>query len=276
MTSPSARDPYDLTGRAAVVTGLSRGIGRAVAVALARQGADIVGIHLDDPAGAEVTAREVEALGRRVLTISGDTGDEDTMARLAGLAVAELGGIDIWVNNAAALVVKPFLETTSADWHGQLRANLHGYFYGCRLAATKMVAQLPQRGNGRIVNISSASDILVVGGLSTYIAAKGAIVALTKTLAVELAPHGITANAVAPGAIETPLNSAAWDDAVRAAYHQRIPSGHIGSPDEIADVVAFLASPASRYLTGQEVVVDGGLTINGSVGHVATSAESPS
>lgn len=263
-------DPFDLTGRVAVVTGVSRGIGQAVAIALARQGADVAGIHLDDADGAADTARQVEALGRRALFVSGDTGDETSVADLAGLAVAELGGIDVWVNNAAALVVKPFLELTSADWHGLLRANLHGYFYGCRAAAAQMVAQLPGRGDGRIVNISSAADILVVGGLSTYIAAKGAIVALTKTLAVELAPQGITANAVAPGAIETPLNTVAWDDAVRAAYHQRIPSGHIGEPEEVADVVAFLASRASRYVTGQELVVDGGLTVNGSVGHVAT------
>lgn len=263
-------NPYDLTDRTAVVTGVSRGIGQAVAVALARQGADVAGIHLDDAGGATQTARQVEALGRRALFVTGDTGDEESVARLADLAVVELGGIDIWVNNAAALVVKPFLELTSANWHGLLRANLHGYFYGCRAAAAQMVAQLPGRGNGRIINISSAADILVVGGLSTYIAAKGAIVALTKTMAVELAPHGITANAVAPGAIETPLNTEAWDDAVRDAYHQRIPSGHIGKPDEVADVVAFLASPASRYITGQELVVDGGLTVNGNVGHVVT------
>lgn len=263
-------DPYDLTGRVAVVTGLSRGIGQAVAIALARQGADIAGVHHDDADGAEQTAREIEARGRRALVLDGDTGDEESVAQLARLAVEELGGIDIWVNNAAGLAVKPFLQTTSADWHGLLRANLHGYFYGCRAAASQMVAQLPDRGHGRIVNISSASDVLAVAGLSTYIAAKGAIVALTKTLAVELAPHQITVNAVAPGAIETPLNTVAWDDAVRAAYHQRIPSGKIGEPDEIADVVAFVASPAARYLTGQEIVVDGGLTINGSVGHVAT------
>lgn len=262
--------PFDLSGRVAVVTGVSRGIGRAVAVALARQGADVAGVYLDDAEGAARTARDVEAAGRRALFVAGDTGDERVVAHLATLAASELGGIDVWVNNAAGLVVKPFLELTSADWHGLLRANLHGYFYGCRAAAAQLVAQAPGRTHGRIINISSAADILVVGGLSTYIAAKGAIVALTKTMAVELAPHGITVNAVAPGAIETPLNTVAWDDAVRAAYHQRIPSGLIGQPEEVADVVAFLASRASRYVTGQELVVDGGLTINGNVGHVAT------
>ncbi|MDQ2781324.1 SDR family NAD(P)-dependent oxidoreductase [Lapillicoccus sp.] len=269
-SSAAAANPYDLTGRTAVVTGLSRGIGQAVAVALARQGADVAGIHLGDEAGAKETTRQVEALGRRALVMSGDTGDEGTVAALADAAVTQLGGIDIWVNNAAALLVKPFLESRATDWHDLLRANLHGYYYGCREAAARMVDQLPHRRGGRIVNISSAADILVVGGLSAYIAAKGGIVALTKTIAVELAPHGITANAVAPGAIETPLNTVAWDDAVRAAYHQRIPSGHIGDPEDVADVVAFLASPASRYITGHELVVDGGLTINGNVGHVVS------
>jgi 3-oxoacyl-[acyl-carrier protein] reductase len=262
------QDPFDLSGRRAVVTGISRGIGQAIAIALARRGADVAGIHLDDADGAERTVAAVRELGRRVVVRQGDTGRQDDVDRLADAAVAEFGGIDIWVNNAAGILVKPFLETTAEDWHRLLAANLHGYFYGCSAAARIMTAAGTP---GRIINISSASDILVVPGLSAYIAAKGAIVALTKTLAVELAPAGITVNAVAPGAIDTPLNVEAWDEAVRRTYHERIPMGRIGVAEDLADTVAFVASPASRYMTGQELVVDGGLTINGNVGHVATS-----
>jgi len=243
---------FDVSDRRVVVTGASSGIGKAIAQAFSWAGARVAGISLDgdDPADG--------------IFVHGDTGDREAVEGLAQLVVDEWGGIDVWVNNAARLMVRPLAETSDEDWHRLLRGNLHGYFYGCRAAARQM---LGQGGGGRIVNISSAADVLAVPGFSAYIAAKGAIVAMTTTLALELAPTATTVNAVAPGAVDTPLNANAYTPEVRRTYEERIPLGRIGSAEEIADVVVFLASDAARYLTGQELIVDGGLTINGAVGH---------
>jgi NAD(P)-dependent dehydrogenase (short-subunit alcohol dehydrogenase family) len=253
----------ELVGSSAVVTGVSSGIGRAAAVALAAAGANVAGVYLGDTEGGERVERQIRHAGRDAFIVEADTGDPATAAMLAAEATDRWGSLDIWVNNAARLMVKPLVETTDEDWHDLLAANLHGYFYGCRAAASAMY---PQR-RGRIINVSSAADLLAVANLGAYVTAKGGIVGLTRTLALEAAEHDVTVNAVAPGAVDTPLNLKAYTPAVRAAYEQRIPLGRIGAEAEIADVVVFLASTASRYITGHELVVDGGLIINGTVGH---------
>ena len=203
---------------------------------------------------------------RRSRTASSSPATRATPTAVEGLARRvedEWGGIDVWVNNAARLFVRPLVETSDEEWHGLLRANLHGYFYGCRAAASRM----SRAGGGAIVNVTSAARVLAVPGFSAYIAAKGAIEALTKTLALEVAAQGVTVNAVAPGAIDTPLNANAYTPEVRRTYEHRIPAGRIGTAEEVAGAVLFFATPAARYVTGQELVVDGGLTVNGAVGH---------
>ncbi len=257
---------FELTDRRVVVTGASQGIGAAAAIALAHAGANVAFDYRSATAEAEKTAAAIRAAGREAIVLQGDTSDAAHVEELGAKAVEAWGGIDVWVNNAAALMVKPFLEMTDEDWHGLLGANLHGYYYGCRVAARQMMAQ----GGGRIVNVTSVVDIQPIAELSAYVTAKGGILGLTKTLAVELGPHGITVNALSPGAIDTPLNQVAYTPQVRRTYNERIPLGHIGLAEEVADAIVFLASDAARYVNGHELVVDGGFILNGNVGHART------
>src|SRR5215203_5325513 len=214
---------FEVSDRRVVVTGASSGIGKAIAEAFSGAGARVAGISLDgdDPVAG--------------IFVHGDTGDREAVERLGKRVVDEWGGIDVWVNNAAQLMVRPLAETSDEDWHGLLRGNLHGYFYGCRAAARQMLGQ----GGGRIVNITSQANFQGIPGLGAYTAAKGAITGLTRVLALELAPADVTVNAVAPGAVDTPLNANAYTSEVRRIYEQRIALGRIGTPEEIADVVLF-------------------------------------
>lgn len=247
-----------------VITGISRGIGRATALAFAAQGARVAGIHLDrDPAITRDLPADIRTAGGTPLITVGNVGRTTDIDALADAAAERWGGLDVWVNNAARLLVQPFLTMTDDDWASLLNTNLMGYIRGARAAARHMVPA----GSGSIVNVSSAVDPFPPTDMTGYVTAKGAIGGLTRSLAVELGPSGVRVNAIAPGATETPLNDQSWTAEVRRTYRDRIPLHRIADPEEIADAIVAMAGPMSRYITGQLLLVDGGLTLNGSVGH---------
>jgi NAD(P)-dependent dehydrogenase (short-subunit alcohol dehydrogenase family) len=247
-----------------VITGVSSGIGRATAMAFARTGARVGGIDRNpDPATLEDLQAEVRAAGGTPLLRVGSTALSADVDALADAAVDAWGGIDVWVNNAATQLVKPFQETDESDWEALIATNLLGYVRGARAAVRHMAPV----GSGRIINIGSAVEPLPPTQMTAYTTAKGGVSAFTRALAVELGPIGITVNVIAPGATETPMNAASWTDEVRETYRHRIPLKRIATPEDIADAVVMFASDTARYITGQIVMVDGGLTIDGSVGH---------
>jgi NAD(P)-dependent dehydrogenase (short-subunit alcohol dehydrogenase family) len=241
----------------AIVTGSDSGIGKASAVALAAAGFDVGVTWRRDEEGARGTAREVEAAGRRAAVRRLDLlelGDvPDIVADLAG----ELGGLEVFVNNAGTGHSTPFLELGLAEWQQVIDVDLTGAFVAAQAAARRMVES---DGGGRIINVTSVHEHVPLRGSAAYCAAKGGLGLLTKVMALELAEHGITVNALAPGEISTPMTGA---EDVDPGTQERpgIPLGRPGHAAEIAAAVAFLASPEARYATGTSLVVDGGMLL---------------
>jgi 2-dehydro-3-deoxy-D-gluconate 5-dehydrogenase len=257
MTSADAAHApqmFRLDGRVALVTGSSRGLGRAMAIALAGAGADVVLHEKDEPAEA-VAAEICAATGRRPALVTANLGDRPAADRLVADALSAFGRIDILVNNAGIIRRRAAADHEDDDWDAVLEVNLTNVFRLCRAVGRHML----DRGNGKIVNI--ASLLAFQGGINVpgYTAAKGGVAQLTKALANEWAPRGINVNAIAPGYMATDNTAALRQDEARSRQIlERIPAGRWGVPEDLAGAVVFLASRASDYVNGHVLVVDGG------------------
>lgn len=242
---------WSLEGKVAIVTGAARGIGRATAELLRERGARVVATDLSD----EVLA--LDELG--MATLTGDVGDEQTARRTVALATARFGRLDILVSNAGRTLNVPLTATSVADWDAVMATNARGAFLHAREAVPVMAAS----GGGTIVAVASIASTIAMKDLAAYAASKGAIAQLVKVIAVEHAASGIRANAVAPGVVETDiLRSTGIEDsrATLASYGSAHPIGRVAQPSEIAEVIAFLAAPASSFVTGALIMADGGYT----------------
>ena len=246
----------NLSGRHAVVTGAGTGIGRSISVHLARAGADVFGVGL---AADELTGLgdELSALGVRFGYAVGDLRDLAVCARVCREAEAFLGDIDVLVNNAGVALTAPVEEVTEADWDATLDTNVKAAFFLTQAIGRGMVA----RGRGRIISIASQAATVGLPEHAAYCASKAAIVAMTRVLAIEWGPRGVTANAVAPTVILTPLGERVWGDPEKSRpMIAKIPLRRFGQPAEVAGVVAFLASDLASLINGEVVAVDGGYT----------------
>jgi NAD(P)-dependent dehydrogenase (short-subunit alcohol dehydrogenase family) len=246
-----------MASRKAIVTASDSGIGKATAVRLARDGFDVGVTWHSDREGAEDTAREVDAQGGRAVMAQLDVTRFEEAADTVEALASELGGLDLFVNNAGGGQHHPFLDFPLEDWQQVIALNLTGAFACAQRAARLMV----EAGNGgRIVNVTSVHEHVPLRGAAAYCAGKGGLGLLTKVMALELGEHGIAVNAVAPGEIATPMTGAEDKDP-GTEDRPALPAGRPGSAHEIAEAIAFLANPGSRYVTGASIVVDGGLML---------------
>ncbi|RJQ39111.1 MAG: 3-oxoacyl-[acyl-carrier-protein] reductase [Dehalococcoidia bacterium] len=247
----------NLDNRVALVTGSGRGIGRAIALKLAESGADLVINDFGDPAPAVIVAEEIKKLGRRAEVIMADVSQSAEVNRMVAEALEKFGQIDILVNNAGIARDQLVLKMTDEDWDRVLDVNLKSVFLCTRAVMRAMIKQR----RGRIISIASVSGLLGNPGQANYAAAKAGILGFTRTVAKELASRGITANAVAPGLIDAGLGQALKEE-YREEMRKHIPLGFLGTPQDVAEAVVFLAGDGARYITGQVLNVDGGMVVS--------------
>jgi NAD(P)-dependent dehydrogenase (short-subunit alcohol dehydrogenase family) len=244
----------DLNGKTALVTGASKGVGKGIALELARAGCDVAVNYRSDRPGAEAVAAEIEALGRRAFAIYADVGRAAEVAAMFDEVFRRFARLHIHVNNAGVQTLRPLLELEEEGWDRVIDTNLKG----CFLCTQRAGRHMKEHGGGRIINIGSGCNKVPFPGLVSYTASKGGIEMFTKVAAVELGPYGITVNCVAPGAIEIARTRLELPD-YAGTWARRTPARRIGTPEDVARMVVFLASGAADFITAQTVWVDGGL-----------------